>query len=88
MANIHDARDAGLGGKALFDEWRREFELTWMDIDPGELIIAAIAEQLAGMSDEQLEALEGLDPDGFKIITERIEKQAGGRTNATNIPNI
>jgi len=82
MANIHDARDAGLGGKARFEEWVQEFELTWMDLDPGELVRETLRSQLEMMTEEQRNALRAFDPETYDKIVEKI----GGLEDASNIP--
>ena len=74
MPNITDARDASLGGKAVFEEWMRDFEIEWLDIDVKKIMLDTLAGELDQAPQEVHQVLREMDPQAY----DEVMKQLGG----------
>ena len=81
MTSVRDARDAQLGGKAIYEQWRDDFELLWLDITAEEMILEAVGDMMERIPPEVHDKLREMDPQAYDETMDLLE---GGR-NASRL---
>ena len=83
MANVSNVRDSHLGGQALFEEWKQNFENEFFAPDREMIIRTMLREQLEDVPPLMMDIFADQNP---KMYRELINLANGGNSNGSNIP--